>query len=345
MELPPDTPTPGGLYGRVLEAHGLSVNAPRVESSGPPTHIGLIDSLYTVEDYSAVQEPIVVNNQARFVDTTLDDTRDHVENHGTAVFDIIRFFAGNVEYSFYQVIDENGGVGVEDFARALERAIEDGIDILNVSAGVFLSGCRGGCGFCHSVNRAIDEGIIVVAAAGNKLPDEEYEGVNCPARTERSIAVGGMTTICAYGTDSEVYPEGAYWAHNEANLNFEGYPQDDVYCGQRGCEPGKDCVVNQIDQPWQGNVDPSGGKPDVLAPCHTIRETGSGDPIIGTGSSYAAPVVSGNLANLLSEIRGKGIPDSSPESIRNAIIEGSAPMDRGDHRKLNVMRTQALLES
>ncbi|MDE2704113.1 MAG: S8 family serine peptidase [Gemmatimonadota bacterium] len=82
--------------------------------------------------------------------------------HGTACAEIIYDVAPEAELYLYKVGDE------VDLENAKDRAIRDGIDIINHSMGWFGFGIGDGRGLaCDIVNEAADNGILWVNSAGN----------------------------------------------------------------------------------------------------------------------------------------------------------------------------------
>lgn len=337
--LPPRFDTLTDLHYFILQSHGYCINAPRHRDSGPRTHIAIIDSLYSVEE--ANYDGLRVENNHRYVDTMEDDTY----NHGSEVFEIINYYGHGAVFSFYQVVDEEGGIAPGAFSDAIQQAIADGVDIINLSTGSWMPDCPGVCGFCTPAKAAIDEGIIVIAAAGNNPDDGDYERVNCPSRAGDVISVGGMVTECGSADQtSGEFPDGAYWVHTEENTEFPIYPQTKIYCGQRGCSPDLRCEQNQIDRPWEANVLPYGDKPDILAPFHILHPVNGDSAFIRSGTSFAAPIVTGTVADMICEIRANGGESPSPGGLREEMRDSAMPMDRGEQVKYDAMGTQIGLD-
>ena len=90
--------------------------------------------------------------------------------HGTACAEIIYDMAPEAELYLYKVGDE------VDLENAKDRAIRDGIDIINHSMGWFGFGIGDGRGIaCDIVNDAADKGILWVNSAGNNAKSH-YDG-------------------------------------------------------------------------------------------------------------------------------------------------------------------------
>lgn len=96
--------------------------------------------------------------------------------------------APDVEIISYQALGARGEGDLPAMAKAIRQAIEDEVDIINISAGSD-SGCGKECLVCMQVKKARDNGILVVAASGNSGPN--LGTMACPARhRSHVISVG-----------------------------------------------------------------------------------------------------------------------------------------------------------
>ena len=123
-----------------------------------------------------------------FVD---DDTIPQDTNgHGTQVTGIIaadgqlKGIAPMVEIFSYRVSSNGESVPSDLIIKAINQAVEDRVDIINISLGVNMTHNK----IDNAVNNAIKQGIVVVAAAGNSGPDKSTIG--SPARNPNAITVG-----------------------------------------------------------------------------------------------------------------------------------------------------------
>lgn len=106
--------------------------------------------------------------------------------------------------------------------------------------------------------------------------------------------------------------------------------------------------MNQTDRPWRRNVSKKREQIDVLAPVHYPAEYESSDGdrlILRQGTSFAAPIVSGVIATAYSELRNEGMSRLTPDEVQQAVVESSAPIDRGDGEKLDVFGVQRALSN
>jgi hypothetical protein len=259
-----------------------------------------------------------------------EDPPDRTAHHGEWVLDIASFYVPEATFGLYLAAcdtaededETNIRIPQLAFARAVDEAIEHDIDVLNISAGRFRPNCTlGNCAYCSEVNRAVDHGISVVASAGN----QENNAVHCPSNTEPAISVGGMEVECTFnppripGTRSGKPPL-AYWAHLFDGTDYPDGAATGSYCSTRGCwRKTGNCERHKLRTSWDHNPIFSGGKPDVLAPVHYAGEQEGGRPFVWAASSFAAPLVSGCVAGVLSGL------DSEPSTFRvhQAIKEGA----------------------
>jgi minor extracellular serine protease Vpr len=119
-----------------------------------------------------------------------DSIPQDTNGHGTQVTGIIAAdgqligIAPKVEIFSYRVSSDGESVPSDLIIKAINRAIEDRVDIINISLGVNMTHAK----IDNAVNNAIDHGIVVVAAAGNSGPDKSTIG--SPARNPNAITVG-----------------------------------------------------------------------------------------------------------------------------------------------------------
>jgi len=110
--------------------------------------------------------------------------------HGTKVAGIIAAdgsifgVAPKVKILAYKVSEDGEGVSSELIRRAIEKAIEDKADIINISLGVNKTNSK----IDNAVNHALNNGIVVVTAAGNDGP--KLKTIGSPGRNFESITVG-----------------------------------------------------------------------------------------------------------------------------------------------------------
>ena len=110
--------------------------------------------------------------------------------HGTQVAGVIAAdgeiigIAPKAKILAYKVSEDGEGVSSELIIRAIEKAIEDEADIINISLGVNKTNSK----IEHAVNLALEKEIFVVTAAGNDGP--KFETIGSPGRNSGSVTVG-----------------------------------------------------------------------------------------------------------------------------------------------------------
>jgi len=123
-----------------------------------------------------------------FVDN--DTIPQDTNGHGTQVTGIIaadgqlKGIAPMAEIFSYRVSSDGESVPSNLIIKAINQAVEDKVDIINISLGVNMTHNK----IDEAVNNAINQGIVVVAAAGNSGPDKSTIG--SPARNPNAITVG-----------------------------------------------------------------------------------------------------------------------------------------------------------
>ena len=110
--------------------------------------------------------------------------------HGTQVAGVIAAdgqaigIAPKVKILAYKVSEDGEGVSSELIVSAIEKAIEDGADIINISLGVNKTNAK----IERAVNHALEKEIFVVTAAGNDGP--KLKTIGSPGRNFGSVTVG-----------------------------------------------------------------------------------------------------------------------------------------------------------
>ena len=265
----------------------------------------------------------VINDQ----ETPYDD-----EGHGTAMAGIIvakdglRGNAQGVDLLVAKAIDSNGEGTDEGIAEAVNWCTNQQADIISLSLGG-----EGGFGFGgittdeleDAVQDALDQGVFVVAAAGNDGQDDDGD-VSSPCSVEDVICVGGATRL------------GNVWSGSSEGDND-----------------------GRIWPPMLPRSDPD-MKPEVLGPgaeVPVLFAGGSGDGSWwgwASGTSAATAWVSGGLALILEahpefqRERDSGGPNAI-ELIKTELSENSqmddGQEDHDDHFGYGIFRIDLMLEA
>jgi len=169
------------------------VLTPPTNASGKGVRIGIID---TGIDYNhealgnGFGKGHHVAGGYDFVNNDSDPQDDH--GHGTHVAGIIAGYsetlkgiAPNAELYAYKVLNSQGKGYASDILAAIEQAIRDSVDIINLSLGSPFGNPNDI--LSTAVDRAVEAGILVVAAAGN---DGEFESIHSPGVARNALTVG-----------------------------------------------------------------------------------------------------------------------------------------------------------
>ena len=125
-----------------------------------------------------------------------------MDGHGTAVAGIIaangqiKGIAPEASILAYRVVDRMGNVKSTDLLRALEKASQDGADVINLSLGTKEEIEA----LTYAVQNIVDSGVVVVAATGNSGERSFGE----PAGRKEVIAVGASLNNVSTPIDAEV---------------------------------------------------------------------------------------------------------------------------------------------
>jgi len=110
--------------------------------------------------------------------------------HGTQVAGVIAAdgeksgVAPKAKILAYKVSEDGEGVSSELIIKAIQKAIEDEADIINISLGVNKTDAK----IERAVNLALEKGIVIVTAAGNDGP--RLETIGSPGKNFGAITVG-----------------------------------------------------------------------------------------------------------------------------------------------------------
>ena len=164
--------------------------------TGKGITVGVID---TGVDYT---HPDLKRNYAGGHDL-VDNDKDPMETlaqgkatiHGTHVAGIIaangkiKGVAPEAKIIAYRALGPGGGGTTEQVLAAIEQAIKDKVDIVNLSLGNDINGPD--LPISLALNRAVDKGIVAVAASGNSGPN--VWTVGSPGTASKAISVGAST--------------------------------------------------------------------------------------------------------------------------------------------------------
>ncbi len=96
----------------------------------------------------------------------------------------MRGIAPQAKILAYRVSDTGDSVASDLIVKAIQRAVQDGADVINISLGVNRTNDK----IEDAVNYAVEKGVVVVVAAGNSGPDPKTIG--SPGKDPHAITVG-----------------------------------------------------------------------------------------------------------------------------------------------------------
>ncbi|MBF92360.1 MAG: hypothetical protein CMB78_01085 [Euryarchaeota archaeon] len=253
------------------------------------------------------------------------------EGHGTAMSGIIvadgglNGIAKGVELLVAKAINETGVGSDEGVSQSVDWCVQRGADIISLSLG----GAQGfGSGLFttdqleQSVEDAMDNGVFVIASAGNDGQDDDGD-VGSPGSVEDVICVGGVTRT------------GSIWSgSSKGDNNGRIWPN-----------------------PILPRSDPD-MKPEVVAPGHEVpvlMAGGTGNSEWwgwSSGTSASTAWVSGALALLLQqnpELKREGSDGrQSIEAVKEALMQRSdmaeGQSEHDDHYGYGLIRVDLLID-
>ena len=159
------------------------------------------ESNFTGEGVSvAVMDSGIANHQYLEVSEQRDYTGEGVgdlNGHGTHVAGIIgstqqnfRGVAYESELHDLKVLDESGRGRGDRLIRAIDYSIRNDIDVAVLSLGTELERCNGNDAMSQAVDTAVENGVVMVAAAGNTGPDSRT--ITSPGCSRQALTVGSV---------------------------------------------------------------------------------------------------------------------------------------------------------
>lgn len=192
-------------------------------------------------------------------------------SHPYSVFEGV---APECEMISIKILNENGMGDTYWMARGINQAVDMGVDIINISAGSPMCGFQ--CPTHAAVKRALEKGIVIVAAAGN---DGMVGTMTCPAIHPEVICVGSEDITTPAYPNSTSYSISSFSSSDET-----GWEGDVVAPGGQLAPKGSGMKDQIIVLPLSSNT--------KLSRVHKL-----GEGLAGTvGTSPAAAFYSGTVA-------------------------------------------------
>jgi len=331
----------------VLQNYGDVCQIQNFPEPAPNTSVAVIDSVYNPVDGFA--DAYEIGYCCDLVD---HPDENETTGHGGIISSILGSYADDIEYNFYRVVQPSGKILQRHLLKAMGKAhLEHDVDVMNLSLGYDHShdGVKCDmpsepCKVREAAERAIEDGITVVAASGNSNSEDEAksdQSVCCPALLDEVISVGGMFVACtaqpqgATSTPPIQQPQPtppplACWVSKDGDVPGA------YVCTGLGCSmsPDSGCEDHQVVVEWGGNVENKSGDIDILAPTEFPGESDTGEPRMSAGTSYAVPMVTAVVSEAIEMLRyDHREPD--PSQIRSVIRESSKDVQECEIGYLN----------
>ncbi|MCD5322396.1 MULTISPECIES: S8 family peptidase [Pontibacillus] len=204
-------------YGQTTPWGIPAINADDVQASGNSgsgIKVAVLDS-----GISASHEDLQVAGGASFVDGEPDPFNDG-NGHGTHVAGTIAGVnnslgvigvAPSAELYAVKVLNSSGSGSYSGIAKGIEWAVDNNIDVVNMSLG----GSRGSTTLEQAMDQAYQQGVLLIAAAGNEGSKGKKNTIGYPAKYASVVAVGAVdeslnrASFSSVGEELEVMAPGA----------------------------------------------------------------------------------------------------------------------------------------
>jgi subtilisin len=208
---------PAGYWGKYIDSHQLSDREVIYLKPIDPSYADFLK-----QDYGKPKENVGQGVRVAVIDTGVDRNHrelnlkiakncvfdesetdlDPSDGHGTHVAGIIAAknygIAPAVELCSYKVFPHQGGATNVDIARAIDMAVRDRCDLINLSLG----GGKQDEALSEAIGYAYAQGVVCIAAAGNA----QRQPVAYPAWYKRAIAVSAIGKVGTFPDDAiEIY--------------------------------------------------------------------------------------------------------------------------------------------
>lgn len=193
---------------------------------------------YNQADNYPISQP-VFNNKVIGGYDFINDDNDPLDDqgHGTHVAStaagngVLNGVAPNADILAYKVLDSSGSGYASTIISGIERAVEDGADIISLSLGAFCwlydGGENGGlypdtCGpndpQSQAIDNAVDSGVVAVVAAGNSGASFENpeRSIGSPGTARKAITIGATDKLDLLADFSSRGP--VVWEDEQGNI-------------------------------------------------------------------------------------------------------------------------------
>jgi hypothetical protein len=225
------------------------------------------------------------------------DVLDFAAGHGTFVVGVIQQLAPMADIQVYRAVGSDGVGGELDIASAMLSAARGGAQVINLSLGTETHGDRPPVGLAVALEMLAERhpDVLVVVAAGNSGSD----------RPMWPGAFAGGTTDA--GGNRREYPNVVAVASVRAGLPLTGSEWSTRGPWVRCSVVGEGVVSTYVKGHESKEVDPD--DPEVF---------GRDSWAVGTGTSFAAPQITGEVAAVMSQNAGL-----SPRDALDQVLQGA----------------------
>lgn len=136
-------------------------------------------------------------------------------SHGTHVAGTIHMMAPDADIYDYRALGQDGSGSYEQIAAAVNEAVEDGCDIINMSLG----GPGATWGLYRAIRNAYNKGVIIVCAAGN-------EGDANPLTNEISYPANFRQAMSIAAVSKQDNLPTAWFSNTNAQVDYAGIGVD-----------------------------------------------------------------------------------------------------------------------
>ncbi len=330
----PDRPvssTSDGSSTAVLDYHTDTVNAPvawALGLDGTGIGVAVIDSgIINIPDLGGSNYRVVYGqNFVSDSDSSATDQYGHGshvagiiggngnQSTGSPYFYTFQGIAPNVSLISFRVLDQNGAGTDSQVIAAIQTAIQlqstYNIRVINLSVGRPVYESYTLDPLCQAVEQAWQAGIVVVVAAGNDGRDNSlgtngYGTITAPGNDPYVITVGAMKTMGTSSRDDDVI----------ASYSSKGPTLYDQVVKPDLVAPGNNIISLYAAGLTLNQLYPGNEIPTSLYQTNG-DSTASGTYFLLSGTSMAAPMVSGAAALLLQQS-----PGLTPDQVKARLMK------------------------
>ena len=287
---------------KLRDGHGAGTTVCDLDTGIDPTHLDLNGKVdLGVSTSMVVTEPDILdyNGHGTFVSS-------QIATNGIGMASV----APQARLCQVKVLDQTGSGLLSDAIAGVIYAADAKVDVINMSFGAYFTLKDPDFkaitqDFQRAINYAHKKGVTLVASAGNgdaqgngiDLATDQRGLLQIPAQLDNVISVGATAPHAqAVGTFDDL-----------ATYSNFGYPGVDVFA------PGGDFTDGSVIEDL------------IIGACSSFSDPGCVDGnsySIGAGTSFAAPIVSGEAAVIQSDTRG------NKTALDNCIIQSSDKLSR-----------------